>query len=409
MHRQEASMSIAQSAAPMRRRRLSPRAAFYLQASMTLAFLAGSSAPTPLYAIYQAEWGFSSTMLTVAFGIYAFAVLASLLVVGRLSDHVGRRPVLIAAAAGQAASMLIFAMAGGLTDLMLGRVVQGLSAGAAIAAVGAGLLDIDKTRGALANSIAPMLGTALGGVVAGLMIQYLPAPTHLVFAVLGVVFVLQGIGVAFMDESAQPRAGALASLRPRMSVPAAVRGPLWRATPALIAVWALAGFYGSLGPKLVHTLTGTASILLGGVSLFALAGSGALSVLLLRAHTAKTLVRLGTSALLAGLTIALAALPQHSVQLFLVGTAIAGLGFGAGFQGALRTVVALIAAHERAAVLSVLFVLSYLAMGMPAIAAGYGLARQGDIVRTTVEFAASVMTLALLALAGTWMRESPHQ
>ena len=219
-------MSIAQSAAPMRRRRLSPRAAFYLQASMTLAFLAGSSAPTPLYAIYQAEWGFSSTMLTVAFGIYAFAVLASLLVVGRLSDHVGRRPVLMSAAAGQAASMLIFATAGGLTDLMLGRVMQGLSAGAAIAAVGAGLLDIDKTRGALANSIAPMLGTALGGVVAGLMIQYLPAPTHLVFAVLGAVFVLQGIGVAFMDESAQPRAGALASLKPRMSVPAAVRGPL---------------------------------------------------------------------------------------------------------------------------------------------------------------------------------------
>jgi hypothetical protein len=218
-----------------------------------------------------------------------------------------------------------------------------------------------------------------------------------------VVYVLQGIGVVFIEETAVPRAGALASLRPRMSVPAAVRGALWRAAPALIAVWALAGFYGSLGPKLVHNLAGTTSILLGGVSLFAMAGSGALSVLLLRGHSARTLMRLGAGSLLVGLTVALTAVPQHSVLLFLFGTSIAGLGFGTGFQGALRTVIDLIAAHERAAVLSVLFVVSYLALGMPAIAAGYGLAHQGDIVRTTFEFGATVMTLASLALAGTWV------
>ncbi len=60
---------------------LSPTAAFYLQASITVMFLAGSSAPSPLYPIYQAAWGFSPIAITVIFGVYALAVLAALLVV----------------------------------------------------------------------------------------------------------------------------------------------------------------------------------------------------------------------------------------------------------------------------------------------------------------------------------------
>ena len=66
--------------------------AFYLLASVIVSFLAGSSAPTPLYAVYAAKWGFSPITTTVVFGVYALAVLAALLTVGSLSDHVGRRP-----------------------------------------------------------------------------------------------------------------------------------------------------------------------------------------------------------------------------------------------------------------------------------------------------------------------------
>ncbi len=134
------------------------------------------------------------------FGIYALAVLAALLVVGRLSDHIGRRPVLLAATVVQAATMLLFAHASGLSDLIIARIIQGLSAGAAVAAVGAGLLDIDRTRGTTANAVTPPLGTATGGLVGGLMVQFLPAPTHLVYYVLAAVFVLQGVGVYFMGR-----------------------------------------------------------------------------------------------------------------------------------------------------------------------------------------------------------------
>ena len=385
--------------------RLSCTAAFYLLASITVSFLAGSSAPTPLYPIYQAQWGFSPITVTVVFGIYALAVLSALLVVGRLSDHVGRKPVLIIATVAQVATMLVFATADGVVRLLIARVMQGLSTGAAVAAVGAGLLDLDKARGTIANAIAPLVGTASGSIAAGIMVQYLPAPTQAVYLVLGAIFVAQGVGILFMGELTAPRSGALASLKPQFSLPAAVRGPLLVAVPALVATWALAGFYASLGPSLLRNLFGLDSTVLGGLVLFVLAGSGAVSVWLMQHHAARAMMRGGTLALMVGVAIALAALSYPSAAMFFVGTLLSGLGFGAAFQGAVRTVVPVAAPSERAGVLSVMFVISYLALGLPAVVAGYLLAQQGSIA-TAQEFGAVVIVLAALALLGTLTRGS---
>src|ERR1700748_1317963 len=107
--------------------RLPAGATFALQVSIVVVFLASSSAPTPLYALYQARWGFSPITTTVVFGIYAVAVLAALLTVGALSDHIGRRPVLLAAIAAQAASMIVFVTAAGVPELMAARIIQGLA------------------------------------------------------------------------------------------------------------------------------------------------------------------------------------------------------------------------------------------------------------------------------------------
>src|SRR5450631_108929 len=144
---------------PGGRRRLSGRPALYLLASLIVTLLAASAAPTPLYAIYQARWGFTPITTTIVFGVYAVAVLASLLTLGKLSDHIGRRPVLLAALAVQAASLLVFATADGVPALLVARVVQGLATGAALGAIGAGLLDVDRERGTFANAVAPGMGT----------------------------------------------------------------------------------------------------------------------------------------------------------------------------------------------------------------------------------------------------------
>jgi MFS family permease len=384
--------------------RLSRTAAFFLQASIVVSFLAGSSAPTPLYARYQSAWGLSPVAVTLIFGTYALAVLAALLVVGSLSDHVGRRPVLFVAAGLQAVTMLLFATSSGVGDLLVARVVQGVATGAAAGAVGAGMLDIDRARGTIANAIGPMLGTGTGSLLSGLMAQYLPAPTVLVYLTLGGVFLVQSIGVVFMPESAPRRPGALASLRPQLRLPPRVRGPMLLAAPALVAAWALAGFYGSIGPTLVRRLAGSSSLALGGFTLFVLAVSGAVTVLLVQSRTPRTIMVLGTSALVAGVGITLLAVEWASVPVFFVGAPIAGAGFGAAFQGAIRRIVPLAEPHERAGVMSVLYVVAYLALGLPAILGGLRVVHGGGVFTTAREYGICVMVLAAIALVGTLVR-----
>ena len=381
--------------------RLGKPAAFTLLASIILFFLASSSAPTPLYVVYQAAWGFSPVTVTVVFGIYAVAVLATLLVVGSLSDHVGRRPVLLAATLLQAGAMAMFATASSVGALIAARVVQGVATGAAAGAVGAGMLDIDRAKGTVANAVAPMLGTATGGLASGLMAQYLPAPTHLVYLVFGAIFIAQAIGVMFMPESVAPRSGALRSLRPRLRVPPEARTPTLVAAPALVATWALVGFYGSLGPSLARRLVGSSSLVLGGLVLFALAASGAVTVLLARDRSARSVLLFGTVALIAGVALTLVAIAGGAPVTFFAGAVVAGAGFGCGFQGAIRTVVPRAAAHQRAGVLSVLYVIAYLAMGVPAVFAGLRVVHGGGLLNTAREYGIAVIALATAALIGT--------
>ncbi|MBQ1014586.1 MFS transporter, partial [Micromonospora sp. M51] len=180
------------------RARLSPTASLVLLASILVSFLAASAAPTPLYGVYQERWHFSPVTTTVVFAVYALAVLGSLLVFGKLSDHLGRRPVLAVAIAVQILALVVFVFANGVAALLIARLVQGLAAGAATGAVGAAMLDIDRARGTLANSLAPGIGTGSGALLSALLIQFLPAPTRLVYLVLLVILLIQAVGVALM-------------------------------------------------------------------------------------------------------------------------------------------------------------------------------------------------------------------
>jgi MFS family permease len=387
--------------------RLGPTASFYLLASIILFFLAGSSAPTPLYAVYQAQWGFSPITVTLVFGIYALAVLAMLLVVGSLSDYVGRRPVLIAATIVQAVTMLVFATADGVPALIVARILQGLATGAAAGAVGAGMLDLDRAKGTTANAIAPMLGTATGALLAGVLVELVPAPTVTVYVVLAAIYVVQLAGVIAMPETATRQPGALTSLRPHLRVPARIKPTLWIAAPALVSAWALAGFYGSLGPILVRRLLSSQSVILGGLTLFVLAASGAAAVYLTRTRSARAVLTFGTAALIAGVALTLAAIPARSATMFFAGAVIAGSGFGGAFQGAIRMVLPQAQPHERAGVLSIIYIIAYLAMGLPAVLGGERFVHGGGVFTTAREYGVAVIVLAVVALAGTLLQRLP--
>ncbi|HTJ69538.1 MAG TPA: MFS transporter [Actinospica sp.] len=395
------SPAIAGSSRTSRIPRLSGGSAILLLASLIVALLASSAAPTPLYAIYQARWGFSPITTTVVFGVYALAVLTSLLTLGKLSDHLGRRPVLLAAIVVQLVSLVVFASAGGVPGLILARVVQGVSTGAALGAIGAGMLDIDRERGTFANAVSPFLGTGSGALISAVVVRYLPAPTHTIYLIMLGVLALQGVGVLLMRETVTRKPGALASLVPEIKLPRAVRAHVVAAVPALFAVWSLAGLYGALGPALVHSLTGSSEVVLGALSLSVLTATGIAAVVVLRAASAHTVMLTGLFTLIAGMALTLVSVDLHSAALFFVATAVSGVAFGGGFQGGIRTVVPRVAAHQRSGILSLLYTVSYLGFGLPTVVAGYLVVHGGGLISTAREYSVAVIVLAVLALGAT--------
>src|SRR3954453_6810351 len=137
-------------------RRLGHGAAFSVLVFANVVLMASTSAPSPIYPVYLERWGFSVTMLTVVFAVYVAGLVAALLTVGSLSDHLGRRPVLVASLLVAAAGTAIFWAASGVFWLGLARGGQGIAAGPA--------------TGVLARVVRAIpTGTATGALAAGLV------------------------------------------------------------------------------------------------------------------------------------------------------------------------------------------------------------------------------------------------
>ena len=382
-------------------RRLSRPVAFWWVAVLLVLMLAASGVPSPLYRVYQEEFGFSSGVLTTIFGIYALALLVSLLVVGALSDHVGRRPVLVVAFLLEAIAMVLFLMSDGVGWLLAARVVQGFATGALTSTLGAAVLDLqnrERPLGAFINSASPGLGLSLGAVGAGLLVQFVPSPTDWVFAVLTVVFVLASVGTLVLLPETSPRLpGALASLRPQVHIPPAHRRPFVVALPVLVANWAVGGLYASLGPSLLVDVFGVGNHLVGGLLIFALNGTGVLGSLALRSAPPARALLVGALVFAVGVAGTVASLFTGSVALLFAAAVVTGFGFGAGFLGAVATITAGVASGYRAGLLASIFVVGYLAFSVPAIAAGIAAGDVG-LTRTTEVYGAAVVVLALLVL-----------
>ncbi|AVA20276.1 MULTISPECIES: MFS transporter [unclassified Rhizobium] len=373
-----------------RGRRLAP----FFHAATSATFFAASSAPTPLYRIYQQVFAFSPVLITVIFAVYAFALLISLLIVGSISDHLGRRPVIFASLILNMVAMALFLTADGPNWLIAARIVQGFATGAAAASLGAALVDLDPARGSVTNSIAPLIGMAIGAFGTSALVQYAPAPTLLVYAIVLALLVIQAVLIWITPETTRRRPGLIASLRPEVAIPPQARRTLLALTPINVAVWALGGFYLSLVPSLVSATTGSTLPLVGGSVVGTLTISGAASVFLLRKRPAATALAFGISTMTLGLLAVVAGVHLAEVPLLIAGTMIAGTGFGANFLGAVRSIMPLAKADERAGLLSAFYIQSYLAFSLPAILAGF-LSKAVGFTATTDIYAASILVLVV--------------
>lgn len=370
----ETSLAVALPRAAARSRRLPHAAGFVGIAAIFVLFMAASSAPSPLYVVYQQNWHFSATTLTAVFAVYVLGLIVSLLVLGALSDHVGRKPVLTAAIALEAVSLVLFLIAGDVSVLFLARLVQGIATGAAMTTMAATLADLNPPhrpgRAGVVNGIAPTSGLALGALGCGALIQFAPSPTHLVFALLLAGMVLAALIVAVLPETSARRPGGLRSLQPRLGVPARLRPGFFALVPILIASWSLGGLYLSLGPSVAAGLFGLTSHLVGGLVVTLLCGTGALTTFLLRGRPMQQVLRAGAALLTVGLAGTVAGIFAQSVLLGAVGTVLAGIGFGASALASFGTLVRISAPTERGELFAVAYVVSYLAFSLPAVAAG---------------------------------------
>lgn len=372
------------------------RSGLALHAVTLIAFLAASSAPTPLYPLYQAAWGFSPFMITVVFAIYAAALLLTLLFFGSLANHWGRRPVILLALAAELLAMALFLGAQGGGWLLAARLVQGFATALATTSLAAALLDLDHKAGATINSIAPMVGMGVGALGSGLLAEAAPAPLRFVYALLIVVFLVQVLRSLRSPETAASLSGRPWSPRPRIEVPPAARRAFLRVAPLNIATWALGGFFMSLMPSLIR-LSGGATWMGGGV-VAVLTLTGGIAVIAYRNRTAGAGLATGGASGAVGTAVILGGVYLGSPAVLMAGAFVAGIGFGAGFLGATRSIVSKVRPEERAGLMSAFYFESYLANAVPAMIAGYAVRHIG-LVETATAFGAFIIALSLLSLA----------
>ncbi len=374
-------------------------ASFWTLAALLGFFLFAASAPSPLYAVYQKEWHFAPVVLTEIYAVYAMGALLALLTTGRLSDHLGRRPVLMAALVIQIAGMAAFIAARGVGMLFVGRVLQGLGTGVASGAFSAWLLDVQPAEnprlGSVVGGIAPIAGLAAGALCSGLLVQYGPDPQQLVFWLLLAVYGLAIPASLFMPDRAAHRPGWLESITPQASVPPAARAEFAALTPSLIATWALAGFYLSLGPSLATVLLHTDSHIAGGLVIVALMGAGTIASALVRAAEPRLLVVRGSLLLVIGVGLTLIGVAFHSVAGLYAGSVLAGVGFGPAFSGIFRSLAPLAAPDRRSALVSAIYMVIYLSFSIPAVVAGIAVGRFG-LINTALGFGVVVMALGTM-------------
>ena len=382
-------------------RPLAPRPAFATVVAAFLVTMIATTLPTPMYAYYQERFGFSLTVVTVIFATYAVGVLAALLVAGRWSDAVGRRPLLLAGLALSAASDVVFLLAGDTWVLLVGRLVSGLSAGIYVGTATAAVLESAtpdwRRRAPLVATAANIGGLGLGPLVAAVLINIGPWPVHLSFAMhLGLALAVAAFLVR-VPETVDVQPGARLEVT-RLEVPPQARSTFVGAAIVGFAGFGVLGLMTAVSPRFVgRAEPGAGPVLSVSIVVVLLLSSVAAQVLLTRVPL-DAAVNLGCTLLAVGTALLALAIARDSLPLLLVASVAGGSGQGLSFSKGLASVLAKIEPTARAGTTSAFFVVAYVAISAPVVGEGLASQRYG-LVATGVAFSLGVAALALVALA----------
>ncbi|WP_328359791.1 MFS transporter [Mycobacterium sp. NBC_00419] len=379
---------------------------FTLLAYAFAAIMAGTTLPTPLYALYSQRMHFEVLTTTVIYASYAGGVLVALLVFGRWSDAVGRRPILLAGTACALASAAVFLAADSVPALLVGRVLSGLSAGLFTGTATAAVIEAAppawRDRAPAVATVANIGGLGAGPVLAGVLAQYAPAPLQLTFVVHIVLAVLATVAVLLVPETSS-RTGTIGFQR--LSVPPEVRSVFVPAALAAFAGFSVTGLFTSVAPSFLAHIVGIDNHALAGVIAGSIFGASAVAQIAAARVAPQRAVALGCAILAAGMAILVVALVFSSLAGLVAAAVVSGVGQGISFSRGLAAVAERTPADRRAEVSSTYFVVAYIAISVPVISEGFAAQALG-LRHSGIAFAIAVGVLALGCLAAILRQES---
>ncbi|EKT64781.1 MFS transporter [Providencia burhodogranariea] len=360
--------------------------------------LAASSAPTPLYNLYQSQIGFSTIMLTLIFAVYSFSLLLTLLIAGALSDYIGRKPVIFIAILLLSLSMILFLFANTVSELLVARALQGLATGLATSSICASIIDINKVLGAKINSFSPMIGMAAGMMISCSVISLTLAPIRDVFIVLiAILALILGLFV-FTTETGERKYGAISSLKPTVSIPVAAREKFLTISPINIALWMLSGFYLSLMPSLLSSVFINPSVWVSGSAFLLLTISASVAIVILKKVSYINAMLFGITFISSGMLLILSGANTSSANSLFLGSLLAGIGFGLSFMGVMSCLFSNINHAEKGQLISIFYIESYLAFSMPVLIMSLLMNQFGiNLMQATNAYGAILMTLLLIS------------
>jgi MFS family permease len=380
------------------------RLAFGLLAYAFTVVMLGTTLPTPMYAVYGEEMHFSVLTTTVIYATYAGGVLVTLLAFGRWSDAIGRRPVLLAGVAFGLASAVVFLAADSVPQLLVGRVLSGLSAGLFTGTATAAIIEAAPGnwhgRAAAVATVANIGGLGAGPLLSGLLVEYAPHPLHLSFLVHIALLALAAAAVLFIPETSQRSASI--GLQ-RLSVPPEVRSVFATAAAAAFAGFAVTGLFTSVAPAFLANVVGIDNHAVAGLIVGTTFAASALAQLAAGRIPPQRAIAMGCALLIVGMAILAGALQFSSLAALIVAAVVSGVGQGISFSRGLAAVAEKTPPARRAEVSSTYFIVAYVAISVPVV--GEGLATQDLGLRTAgVSFAVAVAVLAVLCLVGISMQ-----
>jgi MFS family permease len=375
-------------------------AGFVFVAYAFLATMLGTTLPTPLYPLFEQRYSFGELLVTVIFAIYAFGVIAGLLVFGNLSDEIGRKPVLLLGLALSAASALLYVYAGSLAPIYAARILSGLSAGIFTGTATATLVDLAPGgRRRLASLVAVVVnlgGLGLGTLLAGLLADYCSSPLRLPFLVdLGLLAPALICLLALPETVERQR---LHLRLQRLSVPEEVRGVFIRGATAGFGSFAVSGLFSSVAPSFLGQVLGRTSHALAGLIVFILFSGSILGQLAVTRLSDRRALLSGCVLMVGGTGLVALALGIDSLTALICAATVVGFGQGFVIGAGLAAVNQRAPVERRSETASSFFVVTYVGLSLPVI--GVGVAAHSFGLRAAgIAFSAAVVLLLLAVLA----------